>query len=275
MEEIKEILKLLEKAEFKKGPHLEKWFKDLTSPDLGLIDHIIKDSLLLETYSNDMIRILYLLQVRETKSVSEQILENQKFCKFIEKFVNVQEMTESTINLMSTFIMTYSSEQFLQINPHIYKNVIVSVTWIQSDEVLAMALEIINENLRDFKSIFLNHSDATFIIQLFLRTLNRSEGFSRLQKIENFAIILENKFELCYTTDLMVLVDILISIFDNRHKVAYSSSIKVLEILYTNEEFSGLKYRNEYLIELLEEIQKENFFISDDFLNYLKQLNEI
>ena len=171
--------------------------------------------------------------------------------------------------------MTYSSEQFIEINPNIYKKIIVAVTWLQSDEVLAMALEIINENLRDFKSIFLNHSDATFIIQLFLRTLNRSEGYSRLQKIENFAIILENRFELCYTTDLMVLVDILISIFDNRHKVAYNSSIKVLEILYTNEEFMSIKYRNEYLIELLEEIQKENFFINNDFLNHLRGLNEI
>jgi hypothetical protein len=147
-----------------------------------------------------------------------------------------------------------------------------SIPWIMSEEVLNIALEIISDNLKEFQKTFLSHKDSTFIIQLFLRALNRSEGFSRLKNLENFAIILEKNFNLCYTTDLMVLCDILIGVFDNRSKVAYNSSLKVLEVLYNNQEFSDLKYRVDYIIELLEAIQQENFFIDSKILNRLRSL---
>ena len=76
----------------------------------------------------------------------------------------------------------------------------------------------------------------------------------------------------CYTTDLMVLCDILLSVFDNRNKVAYHSAIKILESLYFDEEFSALKYKVRDILEALEEVKKENFHISPQLIERLYTL---
>lgn len=271
-QELQEISELLDLCEQKEGENgLKEWFKELADKKNGFIRYLI-DEIIFDPPSFDLIKILYQIQVRCNKKVCKQISQNPEFVNNLSSLLNKVEINDEFLNFLNVFIIYLNFGKGIKINRNLYLNIINSVNWIKSDEVLDFALEAIGDNLTEFKKVFFKHKDATFIIQLLLSKLNRSEGFVKLKNFDNFAVIIKENMNFCYTTDLMVLCDILLSVFDNRNKVAYHSAIKILESLYFDEEFSALKYKVRDILEALEEVKKENFHISPQLIERLYTL---
>lgn len=271
-QELQEISHLLDLCEINKNSDsIKQWLNQLSDKSLGFIRHLITE-IRFDPPSFDLISILYKIQVKCQKKVSKQIIKDSDFIKKLTKFLSNLEMTEQFLDFFNVLILCGSLGKGVKINKSLYSNIADSINWIISDEVLDAALDIIGDKLIEYKKEFLRHKNATLIVQLLLSKLNRSEGFSKLKNFENFAMIIKENMNLCYTTDMMVLCDILLSVFDNRNKVAYRSAAMVLESLYFNEEFSALRYKVEEILETLEEIKSENFYINPELIKRLNML---
>lgn len=269
IQEISHLLDLCAKNEDSK--QMKQWLNQLANKNLGFIQYLISE-IKFDPPTFELINILFKIQVKCQKKVSKQIVKNSEFVMNLTEFLNDKEMNEESLDFFNVLILCYNTGKGVKVSKSLYCNIANSVNWIVSNEVLDVALDILGDNLIEYKSEFLRHKDATLIIQLLLSKLNRSEGFSKLKNFENFAMIIKENMNLCYTTDMMVLCDILLSVFDNRNKVAYRSAAMVLESLYFNEEFSAMRYKVENILETLEEVKNENFYINPELIKRLNVL---
>ena len=190
-QELQEISELLDLCEQKEGENgLKEWFKELADKKNGFIRYLI-DEIIFDPPSFDLIKILYQIQVRCNKKVCKQISQNPEFVNNLSSLLNKVEINDEFLNFLNVFIIYLNFGKGIKINRNLYLNIINSVNWIKSDEVLDFALEAIGDNLTEFKKVFFKHKDATFIIQLLLSKLNRSEGFVKLKNFDNFAVIIK------------------------------------------------------------------------------------
>jgi Protein of unknown function (DUF2013) len=258
-EEIIEVSRLLDKVEGKTGgDQIKLWVENLVSEEFGLVSYLV--SVVFINTSSINSKVLRQLIELSFDSVVSQLVSNNFTINLSSYLINT-ELKELNLDLVHIYLEIYiKSKENLVLDEDIFMK-IIELTETFPIKTIDYLIRFLKISIKDYFQCFFSSSKSLIIGELFLFDLNRSTGQDKLESLCMIHEILQKNSEFFYTNDTKSLFDIILQILDNQELDLYKISLLILTTLYSSNNFSSLKYKQEDLKETLKSLDDNEDYI--------------
>jgi hypothetical protein len=279
--------KEIEKTKNDMSEETIEWINEITYPLYKLTDDIV---ILLSdpVTKNDKIKELYhvlrkFLEIPINDEIKEQLLQNQKclqtLTSYIATYDNENKEMDFSIDAFYVFIYLFSFYEFSPyLNEDCMNGLFEGLSLINEDKVLLIYVNILigincdylSEQDNMFLKVYHYHDNARVIVETILRILNspNEEDGMKINALYTInTIMVQEKKNIFYSTDLDAFIDISLSLLGSQENPVKLFTLQALENITSYDDY----FRNNYKIEELENTMENLIYNEEDKLKEFAQ----